>query len=606
MVPIDRRLLVALVIFAAWLLLELGGIFSPGLLDDVDSVYAEAARETLTRHDWVTPYVDGVRFFDKPPLLFWLMTGSMRIFGVHDWAARLPLALLTLAPFAAGYALGARLWGAKAGYVSALITVTALGPYLWTRFSIPDMLLALWMTLAAHLYLRALALLDEPVVDRAALRWTSWAFAAVLALNVLTKGLIGLVFPLGLVFAHLLATRGLQRLRRLPLVSSAGVFLLLAAPWHILAALRNPALPQMPGARGWFWFYVVNEHFLRFVGKRIPHDYGQTPFLLFLALAVLWLAPWAAFLPGACRAAVRELREGSHQPNLLLLRGIALVLGFFSRGSRQEYYSLPALPAFALLAGGWLARADDGEPLAVRSVLFWSRWLLLPFAVLLAGVAGWFAATAPAPPAVADLTTLLHAHPEMYTLSLGHAGDLTGPAMGYFRGPLAALCFLMLAAGPGSHLLRARGWQFAANLTLAGAGVGVLLCVHAGLARFYPIIGSRELALTIRQVAAPEDRVLIDGEYTLGSGLNFYLARPIAVVDGRVNGLWYGSHWPDTPDIFVTGDELHTLWPGAQRLFLLTPDPRRRADLARFGPVCALAALGGKTILTNRCSFEGP
>lgn len=582
-------------------MLDFRGLFSPGLLDDVDSVYAEAAREMLVRHDWVTPYVDGVRFFDKPPLLFWLMAGSMRIFGVHDWAVRLPLALVTLALFAAVYALGARLWNRKAGLLSALVTATALGPYLWTRFSIPDMLLALWMTLAADLYLRALALLEEPAVDRAALRRISWTFAAVLALNVLTKGLIGLVFPLGLMFAHLLATRSLHKLQRLPVLSSAFVFLLFAAPWHVLAALRNPALPQAPGARGWFWFYVVNEHFLRFLGKRIPHDYGQTPVPLFLALAVLWLAPWAAFLPGACAAALRTWREGEHRPNLLLLLWVALVLGFFSLGSRQEYYSLPALPAFALLAGGWLSRAADGEPSAVRSVVLGSRWLLLPVSVLLAGMAGWFAAASPPPPAGVDLAALLYAHPEMYTLSLGHAGDLTGPAMGFFRGPLAALCFLMLAAGPGSHLLRVRGRQSMANFVLAGAGMGVLLCVHAGLARFYPIIGSRELALVVREAASSQDRILIDGEYTLASGLNFYLARPVSVVDGRVNGLWYGSHWPDAPDIFVSGGRLRALWPGAQRLFLLTPDPHRQADLARFGTVCVLAASGGKTILSNRC-----
>ncbi len=548
----------------------------------------------LARHDYVTPYVDGIRFFDKPPLMYWLMAGSMRVFGVHDWAARIPLALLTLGLFAAVYGLGARLWGRTAGLLSALITATCLGPYLFTRFAIPDVLLALWMTLAAHLYLRALRLLDEPVVDGTALRLTGAAFGAVLALNLLTKGLIGLVFPLGLVLLHLLCTRPLRSLRHLPLVTSTLAFLALAAPWHVLVALRNPAIPGTP-ARGWFWFYVVNEHFLRFIGKRFPHDYGQVPIPLFLGLAALWLAPWAAFLPGALVAAFRRAlpnRDGT----LLLLLWTGLVLGFFCLGSRQEYYSVPAIPALALLIGGFLAQPEQ-EVRALRL----SRVLLLPFATVLAAAAGVFALTAPIPPPGADLAAVLAAHPEMYTLALGHVGDLTGPAMGFFRGPLAALALALLAAGPVSHLLRARSRALAANLTLAFAAIGVLSCVHEGLARFYPIIGSRGPALAIRAAAVPADRVLLDGEYTLGSGIPFYAAREVSVVDGRVNGLWYGSHWPDSPDIFVSDDRLHALWaePG-RRLFLFTQNPARQADLARFGPVYMLFGSGGKTVLTNR------
>src|SRR3984957_18956352 len=117
-----------------WLSLEFHGIFSPGLLDDVDSVYIESAREMLVRRDFITPYIDGIRFFDKPPLMYWLAAASMRLFGIHDWTARLPLALLSLALFFAVYALGSRLFGERGGLYSALITATSIGPYLFTRF----------------------------------------------------------------------------------------------------------------------------------------------------------------------------------------------------------------------------------------------------------------------------------------------------------------------------------------------------------------------------------------------------------------------------------------------------------------------------------------
>ena len=106
----------------------------------------------LHRHDYVTPYIDGIRFFDKPPLMYWLAAGSMRLFGEHDWAGRLPLAILFLALLFAVYALGKRLYSERGGFYSALILATSIGPYLYTRFYIPDIVICLWMTLGVHAF----------------------------------------------------------------------------------------------------------------------------------------------------------------------------------------------------------------------------------------------------------------------------------------------------------------------------------------------------------------------------------------------------------------------------------------------------------------------
>ncbi|MBB5060862.1 4-amino-4-deoxy-L-arabinose transferase-like glycosyltransferase [Granulicella aggregans] len=601
------RLLSFLALIGVWLPLEFYGIFSPGLLDDVDSVYIESAREMLVRHDFVTPYVDGIRFFDKPPLMYWLASASMRIFGIHDWAARLPLALLTLALFFAVYLLGSRLFGERGGFYSAVVTASSIGPYLFTRFFIPDVLLALWMTMAVHLFLKALSLLNEPPIDYNRLRITCWAFAAVMSLNVLTKGLIGLVFPIGVVFAYLTVTHQLNLVRRLHPYSSAIVFTFIAAPWHVLVALRNPAVSGAVVARGWFWFYIINEHFMRFFGKRIPHDYGQVPLLLFLVLAALWLAPWASFLPTAASWSFQALRGNSSVPvedrytALLLLLWAGIVLVFFCLSSRQEYYSLPALPALALLVGGLLTRAEEGDSVAERQVLAASRWFLLPLSLLVAAVTGYFAVTAPTPTTGVDIASLLLSNPASYNLALGHIFDLTGRAMGLFRAALIFVCFAMLLGGPLSHLFRTRRRHLFANISLTIASLAVLLCVHEGLTRFYPILGSKSLALAINGVYQPGDRILIDGEYTLGSTLNFYTQQPVALVDGRMNGTWYGSYWPDAPNLFETNDSLHKLWASkSPRLFLLTYNPARGADLSRYGPVYRLAAAGGKTVLTNR------
>jgi uncharacterized protein YqgC (DUF456 family) len=262
---------------------------------------------------------------------------------------------------------------------------------------------------------------------------------------------------------------------------------------------------------------------------------------------------------------------------------------------------LPALPALALLVGGLLARANIGNLDAQRLVLAVSQWLLLPLSLLIAAVTGYFAVTACTPPMGADIASLLCSNPAMYTLSLGHLFDLTGPAMGMFRGPLATVCVATLVGGPLSHWFRLRRWHLSANFTLAAASIVVLLAVHQSLVRFYPILGSKALALDIARIYQPGDLILIDGEYTLGSSINFYTREPVSLVDGRMNGTWYGSYWPDAPQIFETNDSLHRLWSTrSRRLFLLTCDSTRAADLARYGPVYQLVSSGRKTVLTNR------
>jgi 4-amino-4-deoxy-L-arabinose transferase-like glycosyltransferase len=648
-----------LIIILAWLILQIGGLFTPGLLDDVDSVYIEIAREMMQRHDYVTPYINGIRFFDKPPLLYWMAAGSMHLFGSHDWAGRLPLGLGVLALLLCVYALGIRLFAAisptrspdRAAFYAALAMATSIGPYLYTRFYIPDILLTLWMTLAIYLFLIALDRIKQTesqtpvphlrdghsIVTKASNlegeRLSSeqprkstllpcLAFAAVMAFNVLTKGLIGLVFPIGFVLLYLAITRQLHLLLKLHLLASTAVFLIIAAPWHILAAIRNPpiGLPtnlSLPAAGGWAWFYLYNEHIARFLSKRIPHDYGLTPVWLFWLYLVLWIMPWAIFLPSAVTTEIRTLRNralttaGQHEASLSLLLWALLVLGFFTISNRQEYYSLPALPALALIIGCVLARAEctsSGiiDPAANRSTLRWHLCTLVPLTTLVAIICGYFTVTAPPPAPDTDIVSLLTmaGSTEAYNLSLSPVTDLTASAMGFFRGPLAATAIGMLGIGLGSYLLRRKGRTYAANLALAAFMTVILLAAHEGLVRFYPILGSKGLALAINEAqhAQPhhDDLILIDGELTSGSTLIFYTGQQVHLINGRVNGLWYGSFWPDAPHIFETEDSLRQFWASPRRIFLFTYNPVARAkDLAPYGAIHTLASAGGKTILTN-------
>jgi hypothetical protein len=439
--------------------------------------------------------------------------------------------------------------------------------------------------------------------------WASLGFGAVLGLNLLTKGLIGLVFPLGFCFFYLLATRQWRALGRMKLWLAALAFVAVGLPWHVLVWLRNPAIAMpagvgLPARAGWSWFYLYNEHVARFMGKRIPHDYGNTPVWLFLLYAVIWVMPWAAFLPagiGLTRRWVGHLepvtvRQREAALTVAIWAGIVLV--FFSISSRQEYYSLPALPALALMVGGALS-AEDAK--ATGWVVRCHKWLLVPFAVLVAAVCGWFAVIAPTPRSGMDLSSLLASNPSMYNLSLGHLFDLTGAAMGMFRGPLALVAAGMMAVGPVSYLVRCKGSSYTANLVLTGGMACVLLAAHEGLVRFNPILGSKGLAKAIVQAQEndprADDLIVVDGELTSGSTLLFYTRQPVDLVNGRVNGPWFGSFWPDAPDVFLDDAGLERLWESRRRVFLLTYHPTAR-ERELGGRV--LAEGGGKAVLVNR------
>src|SRR5215471_4693678 len=364
--PALRYSSIAIVVFL-WVAIYFASIFRPPLLDDVDTIHAEAAREMVNRHDWVTLYTDGIRYLEKAPLMYWGVAASYKIFGISEWSTRLPLMLGVLALLLATYYLGAMAFNERGGLYSAVVLATSLGPYIFTRFQIPDVMVGLWMALSAIFFLRSLEQ-ERPS------RWVCWGFAATCALNVLTKSLIGLVFPFGAILVYLLITRNLGHILKLRLVSSTLVFLAIAAPWHILAARANPPQMAADGTKlGFLWFYFVNEQFLRYLGKRVPAGYDTVPLLIFWALTILWLAPWMVFLPPALRQVPWKIRQWREQlsptqrANLFFAIWALVIVGFFTFSTRQEYYTIPAVPALALLVGGWLARESASPESEGRS-----------------------------------------------------------------------------------------------------------------------------------------------------------------------------------------------------------------------------------------------
>jgi 4-amino-4-deoxy-L-arabinose transferase-like glycosyltransferase len=619
--PRNRRLFLA-IIFLVWCVIYLSSIFQPPLMDDADTVHAEAAREMAATGDWVTLHINGgFRYLEKAPLMYWCVAASFKLFGVHDWSARLPIALGVLALLLVVYRLGRRLFnnegqGEEAGFYSALVLATGFGPFIYTRFLIPDMLVGLWLTLGFDFFLTSL---EQGEREEKPSIGICWGLAATMALNILTKGLIGLVFPVGTIFLYLLLTRNLRHLLKLRLASSFLVFLLIGAPWHLLAGFRNPAQGH---TNGFFWFYFVNEHFLRYLKKRYPADYDTVPLWLFWGLMFVWLMPWTAFIVQAVRkipVKLEEFRNGLTQEQrgtLLFALWTLLILLFFSFSSRQEYYVLPGLPGFALLLGGGLAQ-ETVSPLAAANKARRdgriASIVLMAIGLAVCAVCFTLAMQAKTPPANYDIAELLKKNPQDYALSFGHILDLTPQAMGAFKIPLLATGIAFALGTILNWWLRRGNRMFGANLVLAGMTMVLLHEAQAGLTIFSPVLSSKVLADAVESHWQAGAIIEDNGDYEAASSVNFYTHRQIRILNGRCNNIWYGSTFPDAPPIFDGDASFEKLWRGEKTVFLLLdgksmagaksreecPQRDRLPDYLNSSNGCVLAKWGGKLVLTN-------
>ncbi len=210
-------------------------------MDDVDAVQAQIARNMLDSGDWVTAHLDGVAYLEKSPLKYWLIAISFKLFGVHDWVARIPVALSAVLLCWLVFRIGAWAFSVRAGMYAGLALATSVGLFLFTRIQIPDVTITATIALAMWAFLRAL---EE---DRHVL----WAaiMAAAIGTGLLLKGLIAALFPIAAALLYLVFARPRDAWKRLHIVSGIAIALAIAAPWHVLATLRNP--PRAMRYRRW-------------------------------------------------------------------------------------------------------------------------------------------------------------------------------------------------------------------------------------------------------------------------------------------------------------------------------------------------------------------
>ncbi len=636
-----------------WIVIFFASLFAPPLLDDADGTHASAARHMALSGDWVTLHVDGVRYLEKAPLPYWLDAISFRLFGFNTFAAHLPQALAVLLLALLGYRWAAEAFERQTAFYTGLAVLTSIGVFLFTRIFIPEVLLSLLLCSALYLFLKSLEATDPdssnpPLAPplAAPLREPKsftphpilypCAMWAGLALAVLTKGLVALVFFFGATLAYLLLTGEAKHWRRLKPFSGVLLLLAIAAPWHILAGLRNTGAAN---GHGFFWFYFVNEHFLRFLGKRIPMDYNKLPGYLFWTLHLVWLFPWSLFLPIAAFLGLRRARTSRHPNNpsadpatssirpslvyrlghldtrrgrttLLLILYSALILGFFSLSTNQEYYTFPAYLPLLLLTAAALTRAEQTfatDPVARH----WVTFAHVTFTVLGAGTALtlawglWSSRHLAFVPDIGDL--LAHRSVGNYTLSMSHFFDLTGPSFAALRLP-ASLAALALSIGPAiAWLLRQQRRHFASTVSLGLTSAIFLVAAHIALVRFEPMLSSQDLAEKIQELEedgniSRSNRFLLFGDQAYGSSIPFYLGRTVDLVDGRSSSMLFGSTFPDAPNIFLTPSDLLAQWGKGERKILFIPlEKRDEADhLLRGAPTFLLEETSGKALLTDR------
>ena len=635
-----------LAIFAG---IYLAALHTPPLLDDADASHAQAAARMAETGDLVTLHVNGIRYLEKPPLPYWIVAGSYKIFGETAFATHLPnaLALLALAWLAWLWCRSA--WGDRAALYAALGTLTCCGPFLYTRFYIPEALLSFLLLLALYCLLTGL---ENKRPGRFYIFW------AALALATLTKGLIAPVFVFAAAIPFLLLSGQWRRWREIKPFTGILVYLLIAAPWHILAGLRNPDqghpvgnIPTLGNVHGFWYFYFLNEHVFRFLGTRYPHDYSKLPFFAYWLLHLVWIFPWSLFFPAALVIAwktrhtwLAHLRRDAGQTvdfyldhavredvasyvyrlkfriRTAWLLGLfsAFTLLFFSLSTNQEYYTFPAWIPLIMLTSGMLAGIEENVEAiapAKTSGAGLLKWAHLTFALVGVAVAfllGWGLWQSRTLPYISDIGTLLaHRAAFGYELSMSHIFDLTGPSFAALRLP-AGLAAASLLIGPVLALaLRMRHRNIAATITVGLTSSLFLVAAHIAFARFEPMLSSKPLADTMLHSASPQDDFIIFGDQSDASSVVFYTHRffghPALIVMPRCSPhstgstLIWGSCYLDAPNIFLSEDQLSTQWGHGARHWLFAQDTKRsRVQQLLSGRLYPVQTIADKTLWTDR------
>lgn len=517
------------------------------LAEPDEARYAEIPREMLERGDWVTPTLNYVKYFEKPPLLYWLTATGYRVMGIHEWAVRFWPAAFAFAGIAITWHLGGSMWNIRAGGLAALVLATSPLYFGLSQVVVLDMPLSILMTFSLGgfwLFYR------QPEPGRSGLL----ALHLGSALAVLAKGPVAVVLIGAILFVFLLLRGNLAPLRGILRPSGIAVFAAAALPWFVLVSRRNPEFLD---------FFIVDQHFRRYLA---PTEHRQ-PLWFFVPIVFVGLLPWSAMIVRRGQV-LRDfvsalLRRRCSDAALYCTVWAGVVFAFFSlSGSKLATYVLPMAPPLALLAGRWFDRLLTGDPQPLFAAT--ARAFVVTGTILVVGTA-----------VAAEVSDLPVVGIVLWSVRLA--------AGGLFASGMIARHFVCRSA-PGTALAA----LFAGMLAVQVAALG-----GRGAAASYERLGT-----ALRAAARPDDRVVAYRHYV--QGIPFYARRRTIMARGA-GELSFGSRQGDQSEFFWPRDEqLASAWASGRPLFLVV----NRSELETLRPLLLpspreITAQGKKVVVVN-------
>ncbi|MBY0462112.1 MAG: glycosyltransferase family 39 protein [Alphaproteobacteria bacterium] len=507
--------------------------------------YVEIPREMVVTGDYLTPRLNNVKYFEKPPFFYWLQASSIKVFGPDEGPMRLWVVFFAFIGCLATYRFGKTHFDRTTGFFSAFVLGSSVLYFSLSRLIILDMPVSVLVTLILYSFYQGFE--TEPGHKR---RFWFYCFSIACALGVLTKGIMALAIPGPIIVIWLSLTGGWKRVLPVYLPTSLTLFFLIAAPWHILVSLKNPEFAYK---------YFIVEHFMRYT---TDVHLRYKPIWFFVPILIAGFLPWTAFIPAAIADAWKN-RTSSLNSYLLIWAG--WVFAFFSvSNSKLIPYILPMFPALALLIGKCLSDIWTNKNPKNKAALYtYNSLFYIALCLLGGGISAYFPKLLEEK---AELLPYIHSLMAIFFIS----GLLT---LIYIQRKDTYLSIEKLAGSIFVRIFNLRSSQVVIGILCLSSIAILITLINAAPYIQRPSI--KPLAEIIQSHRQPEDKVV--SFMTYYQDLPVYTQQIVTVVEAK-GELEFGTTVEDTSSWMVAEKQFLELWHTKQKIWAIG----RKAELDRF------------------------